>query len=84
VILSKKTELDIIGHPDFLPEHALECSVVDFGSCGCTSYRLAPSIVIEIGKNLDSLGVAITALAAANHVFLKHNGSSSQERAADS
>ena len=47
IALSKKTNLDLLGHPEMmvLPETTLECGVADFVLCGCLPYALRDSLV---------------------------------------
>lgn len=47
VALAKKTNLDVIGHPEYLvsPDHALECGVADFVLCGCLPYAQRDSLL---------------------------------------
>lgn len=47
VALSKRTGLDLIGHPELIraPETALECAVGDFVMCGCLPFAIKDDIV---------------------------------------
>lgn len=47
IALSKKTGLDVLGHPELLwhPETALECGVADFVLCGCLPYAIRDSLL---------------------------------------
>jgi hypothetical protein len=54
----------VVGLIALIPAHGAICKEgTKAGEEACTSYRLVPFIFIEIGKILDALGVAITALA---------------------
>jgi hypothetical protein len=54
----------VVGFIALIPAHGEICKESQkTGEEACTSYRLVPFLVIEIGKILDALGVAITALA---------------------
>lgn len=47
IALSKRTNLDLLGHPEFLvhPETALECGIADFVLCGCLPWALRDSLL---------------------------------------
>jgi len=54
----------VVGLIALIPAHGEICKEgAKTGEEACTIYRLVPFLVIEIGKILDALGVAITALA---------------------
>ena len=54
----------VVGLIALIPAHGEICKEgTKAGEEACTSYRLVPFLIIEIGKILDALGVAITALA---------------------
>jgi hypothetical protein len=54
----------VVGFIALIPAHGEICKESQKASEeACTSYSLVPFLVIEIGKILDALGVAITALA---------------------
>jgi hypothetical protein len=54
----------VVGFIALIPAHGEICKESQkTGEEACISYRLVPFLVIEIGKILDALGVAITALA---------------------
>jgi hypothetical protein len=53
-----------VGFIALIPTHGEICKEsAKSGEETCASYRLVPFLIIEIGKILDALGVAITALA---------------------
>lgn len=47
IALAKKTDLDLINHPELIiaPATALECGVADFVLCGCLPYALKDDLV---------------------------------------
>jgi hypothetical protein len=54
----------IVGFISLIPAHGEICKEAEKAQQEpCTSYRLVPFLVIEIGKILDALGVAVAALA---------------------
>ena len=54
----------VVGLIALIPAHGEICKEsTKTGEEACTTYRLVPFIVIEVGKVLDALGIAITALA---------------------
>lgn len=54
----------VVGFVALIPAHGEICKESQkTGEQACASYRLVPFLVIQIGKILDALGVAITALA---------------------